>query len=344
MEPSQDISHCRIIVDAMGGDFAPQNAVVGAVQAAEEDNSIDLLLCGREAEILEVLKQKQLNSKRYCIINASEVISMSETPTAALKIKPDSSIVVGAKAIKENKADAFVSAGNTGAVVAASTLIIGRLNRVERPTIGAMMPNESGITALFDVGAFVDSKPEHLVGYGLMSSIYVKEIFGIPNPTIGILSTGEENEKGNKITKEASEIFRKSGLNFLGNVEGRDILKGKVNIVICDGFIGNILLKFGESVPSLLKYFLKEYASKNILNKIKIGLFKNILKKALEPLNPDPYGGVPLLGINGITIIGHGSSSILAIKNMVLRAKEMFDKNLVNKIEKSLKEYSNLGK
>lgn len=344
MEQSQDISHCRIIVDAMGGDFAPHNIVIGSVRAAEEDDSIDLLLCGREAEILEVLKQNNLNSGRYCIINASEVISMSETPTTALKNKPDSSIVVGAKAIKENKADAFVSAGNTGAVVAASTLIIGRLDGVERPTIGTFMPNESGITTLFDVGAFVDSKPEHLVGYGLMSSLFVKEIYGISNPTIGILSTGEEDEKGNKVTKEASEIFRKSGLNFFGNVEGRDILKGKVNIVICDGFIGNIILKFGESVPSLLKFFLKEYASKNFFNMIKIGLFKNILKKALEPLNPDPYGGVPLLGVNGITIIGHGSSSILAIKNMVHRAKEMFDKNLVNKIEKSLKEYSNLVK
>ena len=262
----------------MGGDFAPHNAVVGAVQAAEEDNSIDLILCGREAEILEVLKNNNLDSKRYSIMNASDVISMSETPTTALKNKPDSSIVISAKAIKENNADAFVSAGNTGAVVAASALIIGRLNGVERPTIGAMMPNESGITALFDVGAFVDSKPEHLVGYGLMSSIYIKEIYGISNPTIGILSTGEESEKGNKVTKEASEIFKKSGLIFFGNVEGRDILKGKVNIVICDGFIGNILLKFGESVPSLLKFLLRKYASKSIFNKIKIGLFKNILK------------------------------------------------------------------
>ena len=343
MEQSQDISHCKIIVDAMGGDFAPQNAVVGAIQAANEDNSIELFLCGRENEIIDVVNQNKLNIDKNHILNASEVISMSDSPTASLKTKPDSSIVVGAKAVKEKNADAFVSAGNTGAVVTASTLIIGRLKGVERPTIGTYMPNESGVTTLFDVGAFVDSRPEHLVGYGIMSSIYVSEIYGIKNPTIGILSTGEEDEKGNKATKEALEIFRKSNLNFIGNVEGRDILSGKVNIVICDGFVGNILLKFGESVPRLLKFLLKEYASKGILRKIKMGLIKNSLKQALEPLNPDFYGGVPLLGVNGITIIGHGSSSVLAIKNMVNRAKEMFDKNLVNKIEKSLKEYSNLG-
>jgi phosphate acyltransferase len=343
MEQSQDISHCRIIVDAMGGDFAPQNAVVGAVQAAIEDKSIELFLCGKEKEIIEVLNQNKLSFDKNHVINAADIISMSDSPTASLKTKPDSSIVVGTKAVKDNKADAFVSAGNTGAVVAASTLIIGRLKGVERPTIGSYMPNETGITTLFDVGAFVDSKPEHLVGYGLMSSIYVKEIYGINNPTIGILSTGEEDEKGNKATKEASVILRKSNLNFVGNVEGRDILKGKVNIVICDGFVGNIILKFGESVPRLLKYLLKEYASQGIIKKLKIGLLRKSLKTALEPLNPDLYGGVPLLGVNGITIIGHGSSSILAIKNMVLRAKEMFDKKLVNKIEKSLKEYSKLG-
>jgi phosphate acyltransferase len=343
MEQSQDISHCRIIVDAMGGDFAPQNAVVGAIQAASEDNSIELFLCGRENEITDVINRNNLNFAKNHILNASEIISMSDSPTASLKTKTDSSIVVGAKAIKEKKADAFVSAGNTGAVVAASTLIIGRLKGVERPTIGSYMPSESGATTLFDVGAFVDSRPEHLFGYGVMSSIYVSEIYGIKNPTIGLLSTGEEDEKGSKATKEALEIFKKSKLNFIGNIEGKDILRGKVNIVICDGFVGNVLLKFGESMPRLLKYLLKEYASKSLWRKINIGLFKNSLKKALEPLNPDFYGGVPLLGVNGITIIGHGSSSILAIKNMVHRAKEMYDKKLINKIEKSLKEYLNIG-
>jgi glycerol-3-phosphate acyltransferase PlsX len=342
MEQSQDISQCKIIVDAMGGDYAPQNVVVGAIQAAKEDSTIELFLCGRKKEIVDLLKIHQLIFNEDHIIDASEIISMSDTPTTALKSKPDSSIVVCAKFVKDKRADAFVSAGNTGAVVAASTLIIGRLKGVERPTIGSFIPNVSGITTLFDVGAFVDSKPEHLVGFGLMSSLYVKEIYGISKPTLGILSTGEEDEKGNKVTKEAAEILRKSNLNFVGNVEGRDILRGKVNIVICDGFIGNILLKFGESVPSLLRFLIKEYASKNFFNKLKIGLLKNSLKKALEPLNPDLYGGVPLLGINGITIIGHGSSSVLAIKNMVLRAKEMYNKKLVSKIEESLKELLNL--
>jgi phosphate acyltransferase len=246
--------------------------------------------------------------------------------------------------LKDKLADAFVSAGNTGAVVTASTLIMGRIAGVERPTIGTFMPSAAeDVCTVFDVGAFVDSKPQHLFGYAVMSSIFVKEIFNIANPTIGILSTGEEDEKGNKATKEAHAILKKSNLNFVGNIEGNDVLKGKVNIVICDGFIGNILLKFGESVPKFLKHLLKHYAEKNIFNKLKVGIIKSVLKEVLKPLDSQNYGGVPLLGVKGISIIGHGSSSVLAIKNMVLRAKEMYDKNLITKIEKSLEEYANVS-
>lgn len=333
-------SRCRIVVDAMGGDYAPLNAVLGAIQACDEDPSIDLFLVGKEKEILDVINANNLPKGNYQIINSNEVITMSDTPTQALKTKSDSSIVVGVKMIKEKKADAFVSAGNTGAVVSASTLIMGRLTGVERPTIGTYIPNEAGICTVFDVGAFVDSKPQHLFGYAVMSNIFVQEIYNIPKPSIGLLSTGEEEEKGNKATKEAFGLLKNSHLNFIGNVEGSDILKGKVNIVICDGFIGNIILKFGESVPKLLKHLLKTYAQKGLVNKLKTGIIKGVLKEALKPLDPQEYGGVPLLGVNGISIIGHGSSSVIAIKNMVLRAKEMFDKNLTYKIEESLKKYA----
>ncbi len=343
MELSRISSNPKIAVDAMGGDFAPTNEVLGAVQASAEYPDIDVYLVGRKEEIISVINQNKLKFGFNKIINAEEVISMGETPTSALRQKPDSSISVGTRLVKEKKVDAFVSAGNTGAVVAAATLIMGRLENVERPTIGNYFPNSKGICTVFDVGAVVDTKPQHLVNFGVLSNIYVKEIYGIENPTIGILSTGEEEEKGTKVTKEAFSLFKKTSLNFIGNLEGKDILTGKANIVICDGFIGNVLLKFGESVPKLLKHLLKEYANKNLLNKIKIGLLKNSFKEAMTPLDPNLYGGVPLLGVKGICIIGHGSSSALGIKNMIVRAKEMIDKDIVNKIEESLKEYSNIG-
>jgi glycerol-3-phosphate acyltransferase PlsX len=336
-------SKCRIVVDAMGGDFAPQNAVVGAVQAAEENQKIDLFLVGKTDQILSTLSSNNLNFNKDNIVNADEVIGMNEIPTVALKSKLNSSIVVGAQMVHDKKAEAFVSAGNTGAVAAAGTLLIGRIPGVERPTIGTYIPNLSGITTLFDVGAFIDSKPQHLLGYAILASVYVKEIFGIDKPTVGLLSVGEENEKGNKLTKETFELLSKSKLNFYGNVEGRDILTGKVNIVICDGFVGNILLKFGESFLTIMKPLLKKTADESFFDKIKIGISRNAIRKTFKVFDPNQQGGIPLLGINGIAIIGHGSSSVVGIKNMVLRASEMYEKNLVSKIEKSINQYSNIN-
>ena len=336
-------SKCRIVVDAMGGDFAPQNAVVGAIQAAEENKNIELYLVGKEDLIIKTLASNNLTINKDNIINAVDVIGMNDIPTTAIKTKANSSIVIGTQMVRDKKADAFVSAGNTGAVAAAGTLLIGRITGVERPTIGTYIPNISGITTLFDVGAFVDSKPQHLLGYTILANVFVKEIFGISNPTIGLLSVGEENEKGNKLTKETFELLSHSNLNFFGNVEGKDILTGKVNIVICDGFIGNILLKFGESFVTIMRPLLKKTADENFFDKIKIAVSRKAIRKTFKMFDPNQHGGIPLLGIKGITIIGHGSSSVLGIKNMVLRANEMYEKNLVSKIENSFNQYSNLN-
>lgn len=333
-------SKCRIVVDAMGGDYAPQNAVAGAIEAFNEMKDFDLILVGKKDEILQVIKSNQLAFNPDKIINADEIIGMGDSPTAALKSKPDSSIVKGVQLVKDGKADAFVSAGNTGAVSAAGTLIIGRLPGVERPTIGTYIPNLKGITTVFDVGAFVDSKPQHLFGYAQLANVYIKEMYNIENPTIGLLSVGEENEKGNKLTKETFELLKNSNLNFFGNIEGGDVLTGKVNIVICDGFIGNILLKFGESFLKILKPMLKKTADANFLDKLKIAISKNSIKKTFKVFDPNDYGGIPLLGIKAIVIIGHGSSSTAGIKNMVLKAREMYNKQLVLKIENSIKQYS----
>ncbi len=268
---------------------------------------------------------------------------MGESPTLALKKKLNSSIVVGAKLVKDKKAEAFVSAGNTGAMMAASTLIMGRIPGVGRPTIGAEMPSIKGICYLYDVGAGKDAKPNHLFEYAVMGSIFAEEMGGIENPSIGVLSMGEEEGKGNELSEGATKLLKNSKLNFIGNVEGRDILDGRADIVVCDGFIGNIILKFGESIPKFLKYLLQQTANESFFDKLKIALTKGSLKKALKALDYQEYGGVPLLGVNGISIIGHGSSTPKAIKNMVLRANEMHSKNLIEKISKSINKYSNLS-
>jgi glycerol-3-phosphate acyltransferase PlsX len=340
-ENSTEQPKCRIVVDAMGGDFAPQNAVLGAVEALKLNSDFELYLVGKKTEIISVLKKNNLSFDENFIINSEQVIEMSESPTNAIKAKPDSSIVVGAKLVKEKKADAFVSAGNTGAMMSASTLIIGRIPGVGRPTIGAEVPNIYGTCYLYDVGAGKDAKPIHLVEYAIMGSIYAKEMGGVVNPTVGVLSMGEEEGKGNEVANEAYYLLKKSKLNFVGNVEGRDILTGKVDVVVCDGFVGNIILKFGEAVPKLLKYLLEQTAGKNIIDALKIVLVKSTLKKALKSLDYQEHGGVPLLGVNGISIIGHGSSTPKAITNMVLKAKLMYERHLVEKIEKSIQEYSN---
>jgi glycerol-3-phosphate acyltransferase PlsX len=337
-----DNSRCRIIVDAMGGDFAPQNSVEGAVEAYNQGKNFDLYLVGKEKEILRVLSEKNLSFDKNFIINADEIIEMGDTPTVALKKKPNSSIVIGAQWVKDKKADAFVSAGNTGAMMAASTLIIGRIPGVGRPTIGAYMPNQSGVCTVFDVGASVDSKPKHLLEYAIIGTIYVREMFGIDNPSVGILSVGEEESKGNEVTLETAELIKKTKLNFIGNVEGRDILKGTANVIVCDGFVGNILIKFGESVVPFLKWKFKEYADKSIFNKLKVGLVRNTLREILKDFDYQEHGGVPLLGVNGISIIGHGSSTTKAIKNMVLKANEMHHKQLISKIGNSIQKYSKL--
>ena len=333
-------SRCRIVVDAMGGDFAPTNAVLGAIEAQKENQNFDLFLVGNGSRIQEVLSANKISFSSDFIINADEIIEMGDSPASSLKAKAKSSIVIGAQFVRDNKADAFVSAGNTGAMMAASTLIIGRIPGLGRPTIGAEMPNVNGICYLYDVGASKDSKPIHLFEYAIMGTIFAREMGGISNPKIGVLSMGEEQGKGNEVSEAAAKLLKESKLNFIGNVEGRDILAGEVDIVVCDGFVGNILLKFGESVPKLLKHLLTQTAEASFIDKVLIGLSKNVLKKSLKKLDYQEYGGVPLLGVNGISIIGHGSSSIRAIKNMVIRANEMHQKQLVQKMTNAIKEYS----
>jgi glycerol-3-phosphate acyltransferase PlsX len=322
----------------MGGDFAPGNVVRGAVDASREHpGRVTPVLVGQEARIraeLDKLSWKQDGGLE--IVHASEVVEMHDSPNTALKAKKDSSIVVGVTMHRERKGEAFVSAGNTGAVLSASTLILGRLKGVSRPTIGALFPTEGSPCFLVDAGANVDCKARHLYEFGVMGSVYVSSLVGKSHPTVGLLSIGEEDTKGNEVTMEAMAMFRKSRLNFVGNVEGRDILKGKVDVAVCDGFVGNILLKFGESVPGFLKSRLKEFAATGLWNKARLLMAQGGLRAVLKKLDYQEYGGVPLLGVNGVSIIGHGGSTPKAIKNMILRAEEMVRWGMNEKIQEAM--------
>ncbi|MDA3860589.1 MAG: phosphate acyltransferase PlsX [Melioribacteraceae bacterium] len=339
-------SKCAIAIDAMGGDFAPHNAVVGAIEAFHEAKDFDLYLVGKTDEIKDVISKNNLNFNSDFIVHADQVIDMHDHPTDTMKKKPNSSMAVGAKLVKTGKAHAFVSAGNTGAMVVNSIFGMGRIKGVSRPTLTAPLPNSNdGFTFLADVGAFVDSKPQHIFEFALLSSILLREIYGIKNPRVGLINVGEEDSKGYKLTSDTAKLLRESDLNFIGNVEGNDIFKGTADLIVCDGFIGNILLKFAESMPSFLKAAIKNYSNKSLANKLRVSPFgfpptKRAFKESLSKADPDNVGGLPLLGVNGISIIGHGSSSTLAIKNMVLAARKMYNKNLIIKIKEELTRYA----
>lgn len=329
----------KIALDALGGDFAPLNEINGAYQLLNDSvhQDVDLYLVGQESSIINAIKERGYNPDLVKYINAEERVNMDDDPSEVLKKKKNSSIYIGISKLKEGEVDAFVSAGNTGAMLAVSTMILGRINGVSRPTIGSFFPTITDYPVLvLDVGATVDLKPRYLYEYAIMGSIYVEKMLNISRPRIGLLNVGEEETKGTDQIKETYNLLKNSSLNFVGNVEGRDIFSANADVIVCDGFVGNIVLKFAESFLTILKSKLKQYSEKNIINKLKTGLAVPILKDILQQFDYQSYGGVPLLGVNGVSIIGHGKSTPLAIKNMLIRAKEMIQKDINKQIEKTL--------
>lgn len=323
----------------MGGDFAPRNIVAGALDALRETgNRFEILFVGPENPVAGVLNDLGggLNL-RYRVIPARQVIDMHDPATAAVRQKKDSSIAVGVTLQTEGRADAFVSAGHTGAVMSASTLILGRIEGVSRPTIGAFFPSVNGVCLLLDAGGNVDCKPQNLYEFAVMGSIYAAEMFGYRNPKVGLLNIGEEDTKGADAVREAHGLLKNSSLNFVGNVEGGDILRGNAQVVVCDGFVGNVLLKFGESVPGFFKHAVKQHLKKNVFSMLSGALVKGSLRGAMKSMDYEEYGGVPVLGINGISIIGHGKSTPKAIKNMILKAEEMVQKNINGRIKQAMR-------
>lgn len=322
----------KIAIDAMGGDYAPEEIVKGAIFSLEERN-LDIILLGNRDKIEEELEKYKFREKNLSIINCKESIETSEFPLNALRTKKNSSIVVGMNLLKNNKADAFISAGNSGAVMAAALLILGCIPQLRRPAIPAILPTAKGKVLILDVGANVDCKPEHLAQFALMGSKYVNYIFKISDPKIGLLNIGEEESKGNKFVQNAYKILNNSNINFIGNIEGRDIFKGKADVVVCDGFIGNILLK---SIEGLAKLLLTE-VDKRIITQLPQNQEMNQLREKFMELikitDYTEYGGSLLLGINGLCFICHGRSKSKAIKNAIINASKFVDSDILKHLK-----------
>lgn len=323
----------RIVIDAMGGDHAPNAPVQGALLYDEVSNSDDeLILIGDKAAIEQAIRDSgKKPSDRIRIVHASEVIDMNDQPATAVRQKKDSSMVKGTRMQKDGEADAFVSAGSTGAQMASSLFILGRVKGVSRPSLGAFIPSEKGgVTLLIDVGANSDCKPVQLLQFGIMGSIYMGLTYGIDSPKVGLLNIGEEKSKGNELAVATYQLLKEQLPNFTGNVEGRDVLGGVADVVVTDGFTGNVVLKFAEGIAGHFEKTLKSSIAESFVSKIGGLLLKPALKSLKQSFDYEEYGGVPLLGVDGISIICHGSSSPKALMNAIRVARHMGD-NQVNK-------------
>ncbi len=327
----------KIAIDAMGGDYAPEAIVDGAIQAARVARGrYEIILVGDEQKIRREFSKYPVDKLPISIYHASEVIEMEESPTRALRKKKDSSILVATQLVKRGLADAVVSAGNTGAFMAAALFTLGRLPAVSRPALGSFIPNEKGISVVIDVGANADCKPLNLLQFGVMGSVYMEHIFDIRRPKVGLLNIGEEETKGNELTRQSYKLLKKSNLNFVGNVEGRDILRGTAEVIVCDGFVGNIVLKFAESIIGMLTSTLKKSVGKNIPANLGAFLMKPAFRKLKQLMDYQEYGGVPLLGVNGVCIVCHGRSTPKAIRNAIREARKMVEQDVNKRLEEAI--------
>lgn len=328
----------RIAVDVMGGDKGPDVVVGGAAEAAKVNpKRIEFLLVGQREKIEPLLGYFEELDARVEVVHASEVIGMSEPPASAFRKKKDSSISVATRLVKEGRADALVSAGNTGAVVTSSLVTLGRLPGISRPAISTLWPNKKRGAVVLDVGANYESTPKNLLQFGIMGEVYARYHLGIDKPRVGLLNIGEERSKGNEVVRDAYELLEQESFNFVGNVEGRDVFEGAADVVVCDGFVGNIILKFSESMYSFLAYMVKGEIDKGMMAKAGAVMMKRAFGAIRSQLDYAEYGGAPLLGVNGVTIISHGKSSSRAIKNAILAAERSFDTKINKHIEERLK-------
>lgn len=327
----------KVVLDAMGGDNAPKEMVKGAVEAVSKEAGLKVILVGREEEITSELSSYNYKKEQIEVVNATEVIETAEPPVNAIRRKKDSSIVVGMKMVKKGEADAFVSAGSSGAILVGGQTIVGRLKGVERPPLAPLIPTEKGVSLLIDCGANVDARPSHLVQFAKMGSIYMEHIVGIKNPKVAIVNIGAEEEKGNALVKETFPLLKETkGINFTGSIEAREIPHGQADVIVCEAFTGNVILKLTEGLASTLVGKIKEGMMSTLRSKIGALLVKPALKATLKEFDASEYGGAPLLGLNGLVVKTHGSAKAKEVSNTLIQCVTFKNQKINEKIKECI--------
>ncbi|MGN0291569.1 MAG: phosphate acyltransferase PlsX [Lachnospiraceae bacterium] len=331
----------RVVLDAMGGDNAPGEIIKGAIDAIQEREDIRVILVGQEDVISEELEKYSVNKEQIEIVNATEVIETAEPPVMAIRRKKDSSIVVGMNMVKNGEADAFVSAGSSGAILVGGQVIVGRIKGVERPPLAPLIPTEKGASILIDCGANVDARPSHLVQFAKMGSIYMEHVMGVKNPKVAIVNIGAEEEKGNALVKETFPMLKEcEDINFIGSIEARDIPHGDADVIVCEAFTGNVILKLYEGVAGTLMSTIKQGLMSSLKSKIGALLVKPALKDTLKRFDTSQHGGAPLLGLNGLVVKTHGSSKAAEVKNTILQCAVFKEQEINQKIRSHIVEKS----
>lgn len=324
----------KVALDAMGGDNAPSEIVKGAIDAITENKEVKVYLVGKEALVKDELSKYKYNTEQIEVVDATEVIEMAEPPVMAIRKKKDSSIVKALHLVKDGTCDAFVSAGSSGAVLVGGQLIVGRIKGVERPPLAPLIPTEKGASLLIDCGANVDARPSHLIQFAKIGTVYMRSIMGIENPRVAIVNIGAEEEKGNALVKETFPLLKNTPeINFIGSIEARDIPKGYADVIVCEAFVGNVILKLYEGVGGTLIKKVKEGMMTTLRSKIGALLVKPALKTCLKSFDLEEYGGAPLLGLKGLVVKTHGSSKAVEIKNTILQCQTFKEQDINEKIK-----------
>ena len=327
----------KIAVDAMGGDNAPGEIVAGAVMAAQSREDIQIFLIGKEEVVSEELKKHTYKKEQIEVVNATEVIETEEPPVNAIRKKKNSSLVVGLNLVKNGEADGFVSAGSSGAVLVGGQVIVGRVKGVERPPLAPLIPTEKGVSLLIDCGANVDARPSHLVQFAQMGSLYMKYVMGIENPRVAIVNIGVEEEKGNTLVKETFPLLKEcKNINFIGSIEAREIPHGGADVIVCEAFVGNVILKLYEGVGATMMTMVKKGLMSDLRSKIGALLIKPALKTTLKSFDASQYGGAPLLGLKGLVVKTHGSSKAKEVKNSIIQCISFKENEISDKIKECL--------